>query len=112
MKEGDIVVASIQQADGIYKNRPGIFLREIRPYGDLLICGVSTQLRHEVSGFDEIIYPSDTDFASSNLTATSLIRLGYLITIPVNKVTGKIGSISSTRHRRLLERLSEYLLAT
>ncbi len=111
MKEGDIVVASIQQADGIRKNRPGVFLREVRPYGDLLICVISTQLRHEVSGFDEIISPEDADFASSKLTSTSLIRLGYLITVPVNKVTGKISSISPLRHSRLLEGLSKYLLA-
>ncbi len=111
MTEGDIVLASIQQADGMMKNRPGVFLREIRPYGDLLICGLGTQLRHEVAGFDEIISSNDPDFASSRLATASLIRLGYLVTIPRNKVQGKIGSISAERHRRLLERLSEYLVA-
>ena len=111
MTEGDIVVASIQQADGIRKNRPGVFLREIRPYGDLLICGISTQLRREVNGFDEIVSPDDSDFASSGLSTASLVRLGYLITVPRNRIPGKIGSISSERHRRLLERLSEYLVS-
>ena len=111
MKEGDIVVASVPQANGLQKNRPGVVLREIRPYGDLLICGISTQLRHEVAGFDEIISPTDADFASSNLNSASLIRLGYLITVSANNVPGKIGFISQSRHRRLLERLSEYLVA-
>lgn len=110
MREGDIVITAIQQADGIRKNRPGVFLREVRPYGDLLICGISTQLRHEVAGYDEIVHANDFDFSSSNLTTTSLIRLGQLITVPRNHVTGKIGSISPDRHRRLLERLSEYLV--
>ena len=109
-EEGDIIIASILQADGKRKNRPGVFLREIRPYGDLLICGISTQLRHEVTGFDEIISPNDADFVSSRLNSTSLVRLGHLMTVPRDRVPGKIGSISPARHRRLLERLSEYLI--
>lgn len=111
MTEGDIIIASIQQADGIRKNRPAVFLREIQPYGDLLICGISTQLRHEIKGFDEIISSDDADFESSGLNTTSLVRLGYLVTVPRNSVPGKIGSIASERHRRLLERLSEYLVS-
>jgi len=44
MKEGDVVLAPFPQADGRIKNRPGVVLREVPPFGDLLICGVSAQL--------------------------------------------------------------------
>jgi hypothetical protein len=37
--------------------------------GDLLVCGISTQLRQTVADFDEIIEPSDADFKSSGLKA-------------------------------------------
>jgi mRNA interferase MazF len=57
MKQGDIILTPVPQADGRLKNRPAIVLREMPPYGDFLICGVSSQLHHYVSGFDEIIGP-------------------------------------------------------
>jgi hypothetical protein len=43
-----------------------INLRAMPPYRDLLLCAVSTQLHHYVSGFDEIIAPEDSDFASKS----------------------------------------------
>jgi mRNA interferase MazF len=55
MKEGDIVLTSILQADGQKKNRPALFLREMPPFNDLLVCGISTQIHQEVAGFDEIV---------------------------------------------------------
>lgn len=44
MKEADIVLTPIPQADGTIKNRPIILLRELPPYRDFLVCGISTQL--------------------------------------------------------------------
>ena len=79
------------------------------PFGDLLVCGVSRQLRQEVTGFDEIIARADADFASSGLLDTSLIRLGFLAVQSASEFLGDIGSISSERHHRLLQRLSNYL---
>jgi len=110
MKEGDIVLTPIPQADSRVKNRPAIILREMPSYGDLLVCGVSTQLHHYLQGFDEIISPTDADFASSGLAAASLIRLSFLAILPRKNIAGVIGSISPERHRRLLEALSNYLI--
>ncbi len=62
MKEGDVVLSPFPQADGKVKNRPAIVLRVMPPFGDLLVCGVSRQVRHHVEGFDEIIAASDSDF--------------------------------------------------
>jgi mRNA interferase MazF len=83
MKESDVVLTPVPQADGSIKNRPAILLREIPPYKDFLVCGVSSQLRQQVKGFDEIISPSDSDFSSSGLETESLIRLGFLAVIPL-----------------------------
>jgi len=57
MNEGDIALAPLPQADGQIKNRPVILLRRLPPFGDFLICGVSTQLHQRVAGFDEAITP-------------------------------------------------------
>jgi len=110
MKEGDVVLTPIPQADSRVKNRPALILREMPSYGDLLVCGVSTQLHHYIQGFDEIISPTDADFASSGLVAASLIRLSFLAILPRKNIVGVIGSIAPERHRRLLEALSSYLV--
>jgi mRNA interferase MazF len=110
MKEGDVALTPVPQADGVIKNRPAIILREMPPYRDLLVCGVSTQLHQRVKGFDELISPSDTDCSSSGLKSESLIRLGFLAVLPRRSIIGSIGSISPERHERLLKTLSEYLV--
>ncbi len=111
MKEGDIILTPVPQANGLVKNRPAVVLRELPPYKDLLICGISTQLHQEVKGFDEIIPSTDSDFRSSGLKASSLVRLGFLAVVPQSKVIGMIGSISVERHKRLQKTLSDYLVA-
>lgn len=110
MKEADIILTPIMQADGQVKNRPALFLREMPPFNDALVCGISTQLQQQVAGFDEIIEQQDSDFSISGLVADSLIRLGFLAVIPRNKIIGNIGSIAAARHKRLLENLSNYLI--
>lgn len=107
--EGDIALASLPQADGIIKPRPAALLRQMPPFDDWLVCGISTQLQQRVVDFDELIEPSDADFADSGLKAASIIRLGFLPTIPTRRFHGVVGSISPERLQRLLQRLSDYL---
>jgi len=109
MREGDVVLTPVPQADGSIKTRPAILLREFPPYKDFLVCGVSTQLRLEVKGFDETVSSSDPDFTASGLKSDSLIRLGFLAMLPRTKIAGAIGAISSERHNRLLRNLADYL---
>lgn len=110
MQESDVVLAPIPQADGRIKNRPALILREMPPHGDFLVCGISTQLHHALPGFDEIISPNDSDFASSGLVAASLVRLSFLAVLPRKNIAGVIGSIAKDRHRSLLEALSNHLI--
>ena len=110
MNEGDVVLTPLPQADGRVINRPAVALRELPPYGDLLVCGISTQVRQLVPGFDELIIRADADFSTSGLLADSVIRLGFLAVLPRKSILGSIGAISPQRHRRLLHRLSAYLV--
>jgi len=110
MKEGDIVLTPIPHADGGTKNRPALVLRKMPPYNDLLLRGISTQLRQAVPEFDEVIALTDTNFAQSGLLAESVIRLGFLAVVPANAIPGSIGSVSTGRHERLLTKLSAYLV--
>jgi mRNA interferase MazF len=88
MKQGDVVLTAVPQANGLLKNRPAIVLRELPPYGDFLVCGVSSQLHQRVKDFDEIISLSNPDFTSSGLRSESLIRLGFLAVLPLKAIAG------------------------
>ncbi len=77
MKQGDVVLTPVPQAAGVIKNRPAIFLQELPPYRDLLVCGVSTQLPQDVKGFDEVVQSIDPAFGSRQ----SLLTLA-VTTIP------------------------------
>lgn len=109
MKEGDVVLTPLPQADGQLKNRPAVILRKMPPYGDFLVCGVSTQLHQEVAGFDDPLLPGHPDYDDSGVKAPSLIRLGFLAVLPTANLLGAIGSIEKSRHAQLLERLSNHL---
>jgi len=110
VKEGDVVLASLPQADGVSKNRPAVILREVPPYGDLLVCGISAHARRFAPNFDEWITHADSDFLQSGLASESVIRLGFIGTLPRTSVLGGIGQIALERHKRLLTRLAEHLL--
>lgn len=110
MKEGDVIIVPLPQADGMFKNRPAVILREMPPFRDPLVCGLSTQMQQATQDFDEVISPRDADFRTTGLREESLVRLGFLVVIPRHQIAGAIGSISSERHKRLLQRLSKYLL--
>jgi mRNA interferase MazF len=111
MREGDVVLAQVPQADNQAKRRPVIILREFPPYRDLLVCGISTRVHQHVKGFDEVISSEDPDFSSSGLLSASIVRLGFLSVQPRRNILGSIGSIAPERHRRLLRTLSEHLVA-
>jgi len=76
MKEADVVLTAVPQGDGAAKNRPALLLRELRPFGDFLVCGVSTQLHMAVPDFDDVIRRSDADFNTSHLQAVSVLAFG------------------------------------
>lgn len=109
MNEGDVVLCPLPQANGVLKPRPCVLLRQMPGFGDWLLCGISTQLRQAVPGFDEVIAPGDPDFPASGLKAASLIRLGFLAVLPASRLMGAIGTLGAERQRRLLGRLSHYL---
>ncbi|MCP3964056.1 MAG: transcriptional regulator [bacterium] len=110
MREADVVLTPLPQADGKVKIRPALLLRRLPPFGDYLVCGISSQLNKAVAGFDDLIRRNDPDFTESGLVVESLFRLGFLAMLPRSRIAGNIGSISLKRHQRLLVQLSRHLL--
>jgi mRNA interferase MazF len=110
MNEGDMSLASLPQQDGIHKDRPVLLLKRFPPFGDFLVCGVSTQLYRLAPELDELISPGDSDYASSRWKAPSLIRLGHLTVLSTSQLKGCIGRVSKWRQTRLLSRLTHELV--
>lgn len=112
MKAGDIALAPLPQADGKIKSRPVFLLHRLPPFGDFLVCGISTQFHQCVEGFDEKVIPGDPEYPASGLKAAALIRLGFLAAVPDAAFIGRIGSLSETRRLRLLANLCRHLSLT
>jgi len=110
LNQGDIILFPIQQADGKLKPRPVLLLKQLPGHGDWLGCGISTQLHEFIQGFDLILDLSHTDFKASGLKLPGVIRLGFLSSIPSQKILGAIGNLSDPTVKELLKNLSNYLL--
>jgi mRNA interferase MazF len=109
MKQGDIALFSVRQADGQFKNRPVLLLKKMPPFNDWLVCGVSSQLRQEHKGFDYVILDTDPIFVNTGLRGSSLVRLGFLDVIPQTAFPGSIGNIDESILKLLLKRLANHL---
>lgn len=109
MKAGEIALASLQQADGQLKMRPVLLLTTFPPFDDWLVCGISSQIRHAVSGLDNVVEIKDADFEKSGLQVPSVIRTGFLATLPSKDIPGTIGSISSKRYHTVINQLVTHI---
>ena len=92
----------------VVKPRLAICLRLLPPtYREFLVCGISGQTERFEEGFDEFVRPEDDNLRF--LKKRSVIRLGFLSRVRIEDIPGSIGSISEERHKRLLEKLGQYL---
>jgi mRNA interferase MazF len=110
MMAGEIALTSLPQADGSVKIRPVLLLKRFPPFGDFLVCGISSQVQQEVVGFDYVINAGTAEFATTGLKVTSLVRLGFLAVLPESHLVGKLGSVSGSTLSTLLRRLSDCLV--
>jgi mRNA interferase MazF len=95
---------------GLGKLRPALLLARVPgEHEDWLISMISSQLRLQVPGFDEVVGEGDADYPDSGLKVTSLIRVGRLAVAEERILLGSIGQIATDRLRRIKSRLSEWL---
>jgi mRNA interferase MazF len=108
---GQVVVFRFPQTDlEDGKLRPALLLGKLPgEYDDWLICMISSQTRHYISEFDEIVQESDSDFAESGLKVASILRVGRLAVVSGDILLGAIGQISNERLIRIKKHLSDWL---
>lgn len=111
MNSGDVVLVRLPQfGGGLPKLRPALVLALLPgPYQNVLICGITTQLRDLEPDWDELVEPADSDFPASGLHRVSVIRPSYLYAADHQEVAGTIGQIDNGRLKRLRNRLSSLL---
>ena len=110
-KAGQIVIFRFPQTDlEEGKLRPALLLGKLPgEYDDWLICMISSQTRHHVEDFDELIQESDGDFAESGLKVASVIRVGRLAVVSGEILLGAIGQVSDERLERVKKHLADWL---
>ncbi|MEW5985526.1 MAG: type II toxin-antitoxin system PemK/MazF family toxin [Chloroflexota bacterium] len=111
MKAGDVVLIHFPQADlQVGKLRPALVIA-IAPgrHPDLLLALISSRTGQAVPNFDEIIDPSDSDYAATGLKVRSIIRLGRLTSVDPSTINARLGSISVNRLLEIKKRLVSWL---
>lgn len=111
MRPGEIVLLRLPQPDlSPGKLRPVLVLSELPgPFGDILVCGISSQLYQEIPQWDERLTPADADFATCGLKVASVIRLNWLAAVNPSARVGTLGSIAPERLTRLRQQLAAHL---
>jgi len=111
---GQVVLFRFPQTDlGEGKLRPALLLGKLPgEYDDWLICMISSQIRHQVLGFDEVIQEADADFVESGLKMPSVIRVGRLAVVEGELLLGAIGQIAQERLQRIKNHLANWLTSS
>lgn len=111
---GRIILFRFPQTDtGEGKLRPALLLQRLPgEYDDWLICMISSQTRHAIAEFDEVVSEKDADFAESGLKITSVIRICRLAVVNGEILLGATGFIAKDRLQRIKARLASWLMSS
>ncbi len=110
-RAGQIVIFRFPQTDLVVgKTRPALLLASLPSgYNNWLVCMISTQTRQAISGIDEAISISDSDFSQSGLKTDSIIRLTRLAVVSDSIFLGTTGEISAERLENLKNKLANWI---
>ncbi len=99
MKPGDTVLIRFPQADlKVGKLRPALVLAIAPgPHADLLLAMITSRIYQAVPDFDEIISPSDIDYATTGLKVRSVVRLARIATVAPSVINARLGNVSTKR---------------
>jgi mRNA interferase MazF len=111
MKPGDIVLIRYPQTDlAEGKLRPALVVA-VAPgrHTDLLLALITSRTYQAVPKFDEIINPSDSDYAATGLKVRSVVRLARLASVEPSVITARLGQVSPKRLQQIRKRLTDWL---
>jgi mRNA interferase MazF len=108
---GQIILFRFPQTDlEEGKLRPALLLGKLPgDYDDWLICMISSQTRHYIPQFDEILQEHDSDFTQSGLKVPSVIQVGRLAVVEGRVLLGATSQVSPERLQRIKDRLAAWI---
>lgn len=111
VQDGQVVLIRFLETDQSQgKLRPALVIRRLPGrHDDWLTCLISSNLRQQLSGFDELIGEEDADYKSSGLKTASVIRIARLAIVEQRLFVGSIGRISEERLKAIKSRLSRWI---
>lgn len=78
-------------------------------FDDWLVCMVSSQLRQVDGQIEEVLLPSDADFAATGLKVASVLRLSRLAVLESSLLMGSLGEVSHERLQRIRQKLAVWI---
>jgi len=107
-KKGDIVVVRfpfiLRNGSEVQKGRPAVVISDDkaeRRYSDVILSAITSHIPNDVMDLELIVEP----IKSSGLLKRSLVRLDFIMTIPEELVSRKIGELPE----KLLQKLEAKL---
>ena len=112
-KNGDIVIVRfpfiLKNGNEIQKGRPALVISNDqveRRYNDIILAAITSQVPETTMELELIVEPTK----ENGLLKKSLLRLDFIMTIPENLISRKIGQLSIDMHE-LAERVIKKSLA-
>lgn len=111
MSPGDVVLIRFPQTDlQIGKLRPALVVAIVPGrYADVLLALISSRTHQAVPEFDELIDPSEADYAATGLKVRSVIRLARLASVNIISINARLGRISPDRLQHVTNRMAAWL---
>ena len=111
MKPGEIVLIRFPQDDLEAGKLRHALVLAIAPgrHPDVLLAFITSRAYQEIPDFDEVIEPTEADFAASGLKARSVVRLARLASVEEGVINARLGKIATARLRRIKKRLADWL---
>jgi mRNA-degrading endonuclease toxin of MazEF toxin-antitoxin module len=111
-KKGDIVVVKfpfvLKDGSEIQKGRPALVISDDkvkRRYDDLILAAITSRVPDDVMDLEMVAEPT----RGSGLLKKSLIRLDFIMTIPENLISRKIGKMPDDIVRQAESRIKKSL---
>lgn len=110
LARGDIVLATIPFTDlQASKVRPALIVSAGQIGDDVVLAAISSNLRNNSCGFDLLIDPADSDFASTGLRLASVVRTHHLVTVDRRIIARRLGQLPDKWMANVDSRLSRLL---
>jgi mRNA-degrading endonuclease toxin of MazEF toxin-antitoxin module len=111
-KKGDIVVVkfpfALRDGNEIQKGRPALVISDDKVkkrYNDVILAAITSQIPDDIMELEIVVDPAK----GTGLLKKSLVRLDFIMTIPENLISRKIGQLPDDIVRRAESRIKRSL---